>query len=101
MLMQNFHWRSNGKLGWKMNVEAIIANIEEIGSEIEVENPYQGETLFVKGVDSDYILPEDHASLLASFPNASIEEISNAGHWIHADNPRQFGDVVLGFLNRQ
>jgi len=32
------------------------------------------------------------------FPKAKIELI-DTGHWVHAESPDLFGDVVLNFLN--
>ena len=97
-ILQNIHWTADKKLGWRMNVKAIIENIDEIGREIVVHDPYQGEALFVKGALSDYIVSQDIPSLMKAFPKAKIEEIPNAGHWVHADNPTYFGEVVMRFL---
>jgi len=98
-IMQNLHWGPDKKMEWRMNVAAIIDNIDEIGKAVEVQSAYEGEVLFVKAANSDYILPDDHKGLLEKFPNALIEEIAGAGHWIHADNPADFGAAVLRFLN--
>jgi len=97
-ILQNIHWVEDKKLGWRMNVKAIIENIDEIGREIVVRNPYQGEALFVKGAASNYIVSQDIPALLKAFPRAKVEEIPNAGHWVHADNPTHFGAVVMRFL---
>ena len=97
-ILQNIHWTEDKKLGWRMNVKAIIENIDEIGREIIWDDPYQGEALFVKGAASDYIVSQDIPSLMKAFPKAKIEEIPKAGHWVHADNPTYFGEVVMRFL---
>ena len=97
-ILQNLHWGKDKRLGWRMNVPAILSNIDGVGRAIQVKEPYLGDTLFVKGALSDYILASDYPSILESFPSASFFEISDAGHWIHADNPEQFGEVVLEFL---
>lgn len=107
-IMQNLQWGEDlpaGQAGksmtWRMNVQAIIDNIEEMGKSIDMDKPYQGETLFVKGSNSDHILPSDYSSILASFPKATIEEIPNSGHWVHVDNPEDFGEVVMRFLKSE
>ena len=97
-IMQNLHWGPDKRMQWRMNVEAIVANIENIGAAVDVEEPYSGATLFLKGAESDYITSGDIGELMKKFPNASIEEISKASHWIHADNPQEFGQVVMRFL---
>ena len=33
------------------------------------------------------------------FPNANFRYVSNAGHWVHADNPEEFLDVLLAFIS--
>ena len=43
--------------------------------------------IFLKGADSDYILPSDYKEILKIFPAAEIVIAENAGHWIHADRP--------------
>jgi pimeloyl-ACP methyl ester carboxylesterase len=32
------------------------------------------------------------------FPNANVLTIANAGHWLHAENPKDFYSAVLDFL---
>ena len=39
-----------------------------------------------------------HRMWLEYFPNATIETISNAGHWLHAENPDEFYQKVMNFL---
>jgi len=97
-IMQNLHWGPDRKMEWRMNVASIIDNIDKIGEAIEVQGAYAGAILFVKAAGSDYIVPDDYEGLLEIFPNGLIEEISGAGHWIHADNPADFGAAVIQFL---
>ena len=56
--------------------------------------------LFLCGELSNYILPEDIPSIEALFPDASIETLSNAGHWLHAEQPDAFFDAVMRFCLR-
>ena len=97
-IMQNLYWGPDKRMQWRMNVEAIVANIENIGAAVDIDEPYSGATLFLKGAESDYITSGDIGELMKKFPNASIEEIAHASHWIHADNPQEFGQVVMRFL---
>jgi esterase len=32
------------------------------------------------------------------FPMAQIKTVSNAGHWLHAENPTDFYSYVMEFL---
>ena len=41
---------------------------------------------------------EDREIIISFFPEAEIVTIDGAGHWVHAEKPQEFGEVVLGFL---
>ena len=45
-----------------------------------------------------FILPEDEMLIKERFPKAIIKKIANAGHWIHAENPKDFTTEILDFL---
>ena len=60
---------------------------------------FSGETLFISGEKSNYILPQDEFQIKQQFPNSSIVTIKNAGHWVQAENPTDFNKVVKDFLS--
>ena len=60
---------------------------------------FDGRALFLKGENSGYICKDDEVLIEAHFPNSSIETVKNAGHWLHAENPDDFYDFVVSFLN--
>jgi len=99
-LLKNLTRTTDGKFEWKINLGVINDNIEVIGREIDPGEKFDGATLFIDGDDSDYIREEDHALIAAMFPNSKIENIANAGHWIHAEQPQKFSQVVLDFLSK-
>ena len=39
-------------------------------------------------------------SLKKQFPQAKIQSIANAGHWLHAENPKDFIEAILEFLEQ-
>ena len=61
---------------------------------------FNGDTLFIKGANSDYILPEHQKTISILFPNAKAKVIQGAGHWLHAEKTIAFNKIVLGFLNK-
>ena len=67
--------------------------------ETPVNTQYTGMTLFVRGEHSDYILPEHHGIILELFPRAEITTVEEAGHWVHAERPKQFMQVLEQFLS--
>lgn len=97
-LLKNLYWREPGNLGLRMNLPVLVKNIAEIGKPLSPHHTFQGEALFLKGERSDYILPEDKEGVYHAFAKAQIKEIANAGHWLHAENPKQFYQEVLHFV---
>ena len=59
----------------------------------------QKPTLFLRGDKSEYIGPTDEGIIHRHFTDAEIQTISNAGHWLHAENPKDFYDAVVQFIN--
>ncbi|SDP85203.1 alpha/beta fold hydrolase, partial [Desulforhopalus singaporensis] len=57
-------------------------------------------TLFVRGENSDYILPKHESDRLSYFPKSSIVTIDNAGHWLHMEQPKKLLMVLSTFLGR-
>ena len=98
-LLKNLYWIEKGKLAWRMNVDVLEREMEEILApipSIEVWTP----TLFLRGGMSNYILDEDWDAIEEIFPDATLETIENAGHWVHSEQPEEFIEKVLGFIIR-
>ncbi|MDC7998757.1 alpha/beta fold hydrolase [Gilvibacter sediminis] len=97
-LLKNLYWVDKGVLGLRMNLPALKQNIEEVGKPLADDARFEGPTLFLKGAKSDYILPVDEIMIKRHFPAAIIDEVAAAGHWLHAENPREFYQNVIDFL---
>jgi esterase len=97
-ILKNLYRTENGKFDWRINVNAISENIEQIGSEIELSKKIDSPTLFVKGELSSYINEEDEKNIKAFYTNAYIVEIKGANHWVHATKPQEFVSTILSFL---
>ncbi|WP_430410292.1 alpha/beta fold hydrolase [Kordia sp.] len=98
-LLKNLYWKVDKTLGLRINLKALINNVEEIGEALPGNNTYEKATLFLKGDKSEYIQIGDEKLIHQYFPKATIEEVSNSGHWLHAENPTQFLKKALSFLN--
>jgi esterase len=96
-LMKNLTRDSSGTFVWKANLQAIRKNYDEITRAIASDRPFPGPTLFIKGNRSDYILDSDVPMIRRLFPDANIVGV-NAGHWIHAEVPTVFANIVMSFL---
>lgn len=99
-LVQNVTAGPNG-LAWAMNLDAIAHNFPAIVGfpDVPAGLTFSGPTLFVVGERSDYVRPEHHAAIHRLFPAATVEVVTGAGHWVHAEAPDAFLAVVSGFLS--
>jgi pimeloyl-ACP methyl ester carboxylesterase len=97
-LMKNLTRDSNGTFTWKANLQAIQKHYAEIARKINSELPFPGPTLFVKGDQAGYVLDSDVPSIKRLFPDVQIVGV-NTGHWIHAEAPTVFADIVMSFLS--
>jgi pimeloyl-ACP methyl ester carboxylesterase len=99
-ILKNVYWRDRYSLDWRLNIQAINENLLSVFEGINVPGIYSGLALFVRGGRSDYILDSDLEEILQKFPGAEVKTIVNASHWVHADAPGEFYDVVKTFLDR-
>lgn len=63
------------------------------------EGMFAGPALFLSGAESHYVKPEYRDTIRALFPAARFAKIPGAGHWLHAEKPREFEETVRVFLD--
>lgn len=97
-LLKNLYWKEPGQLAFRFNLAVFNDKIEEIGVALPSELVFKKPTLFIRGGSSNYILDTDFENIKEHFPNANFETIPNAGHWLHAENPALFYQIVISFL---
>ncbi|WP_282132136.1 alpha/beta fold hydrolase [Cellulophaga baltica] len=97
-LLKNLYWREKGKLDFRFNLKVLSERMEEVGENINNTDSYAGPTLFLRGDRSEYIALEDYPEIKRHFPEAQVAEIKNAGHWLHAENPKQFYELSFAFM---
>ena len=98
-LMKNVMRKSQDEFAFRYNIESLTENYEEITVPLPSFTQFEGATLFLSGENSGYISNDDEALIYAHFPKAAIVTIKNGGHWLHADNPTDFYNEVVSFLN--
>jgi pimeloyl-ACP methyl ester carboxylesterase len=98
-LLKSLFWKEKGKLGFRFNVDIIKNHIENVGVALPTMAYFDGPTLFLDGEKSDYIKPEDENDISLHFSDYEIVEIQSAGHWLHAEQPKMFFEIVSEFLN--
>lgn len=97
-LLKSLYWQEPGQLAFRFNLAVFNKKIEEIGKPLSENAVFSKPTLFIRGGKSDYILNEDFDNLKKHFPDSSIETIPDAGHWLHAENPKMFCEIASSFL---
>jgi len=97
-LLKSLYWETPGQLAFRFNLPVFNSKIEQIGKALPAENKFEKPTLFLRGANSNYILDEDFETIHYHFPAVKIETISNAGHWLHAENPNDFYNKTINFL---
>ncbi len=85
-LLQNLVRNESG-FTWRINLPVIQNSIEQISSFPEMANDrvFKRPVLFLGGEKSDFILPNHHEKVYSLFPDASIEQVKNAGHMLHVE----------------
>jgi len=97
-LLKNLYWKEQGVLAWRFNLDILFTQRNEVIQALPSER-INVDTLFLSGGNSDYVLEKDKESIRTLVPNAHFETIENAGHWLHAEAPKQFMDKVNHFLD--
>ena len=98
-LLKNLYWKEKGKLALRMNLEVLKVEVAEVGEALPWQSTFEKDTLFLRGDRSEYIGIDDENIIVRHFPKAKLITISNAGHWLHAENPKEFFDAVMEFVN--
>ena len=99
-LLKSLYWQQPDQLAFRFNLEVFNLKINEIGQALPENNIFENDTLFIRGGASSYILDSDFDGILKHFPKAKFETIDNAGHWLHAENPKMFLDITLQYLKK-
>ena len=97
-LMKSLYWLEPGQLAFRFNLEVFNKKIDEIGKALMPNLVFEKPTLFIRGGNSNYITDNDFQGIKIHFPSSTIETIPNVGHWLHAENPKMFYEIVSNFL---
>ena len=98
LLLSNLARVEDG-FAWRINLDGLHDGVDVIHGFPDMDGAqYEGRTLFVAGETSDFI-EREHKQLIGSlFPNAEHAVVKGAGHWVHADKPKETIDVLRKFL---
>ncbi len=96
-LLKHIYWKESDRMDWRFNLNVISREIESIGIGAPAFTS-QTPVLVLKGEKSDYIQENDVLDFNKRFSNLEIETIAGAGHWLHAEKPKEFSEAVLRFI---
>ncbi len=96
-LLKNLKRTPQG-FGWKINLDAIQDQIEEVGKGLPSDAKFDKPTLFIRGGMSNYVIEDDMGLIQSHFPMAKLSTVKGASHWVHAEKPEAFLEEVNKFL---
>ncbi len=97
-LLKNMKRGEHNDFTWKPNLPVLYQQAEVIAGDVVNYSTFDQPTLFLRGEKSNYIQDEDIADIQEKFSNVVIETVPGAGHWVHAEAPAAFMQVVQDFL---
>lgn len=96
--LQSLDLKATGGPRWRLNFDTLEAEMPKIVGWPDPQGQFDGLTLFLSGSDSRYVLPDYRPRIRALFPAAHFAKLAGAGHWLHADKPREFEQSLKVFL---
>ena len=99
---QNLIPQQGGGFRWRVGWPGILASLPiyagwdaalgaEGGGAVEAAH-------FIRGALSRYVLPHHEPTIRAHFPRAQVHTVEGAGHWVHADKPKEFLELLKALL---
>lgn len=99
-LLKNVYHAENGKYAFRFNLKTLTDSYDGMVGGNLSEGVFDKPTLFLRGSKSDYVLNEDFDLIHKHFPQAEIQTIADSGHWVHAENPQDFFQKTIAFLEK-
>lgn len=89
--------KSDSGLTWRINLAALKTNYPGLQQAVCENAHYEKPCLFIRGEHSDYVRDKDTGQIKTSFIKAQFTSLPT-GHWVHAETPQAFIEVVGSFL---
>ncbi|PCI48467.1 MAG: alpha/beta hydrolase [Alphaproteobacteria bacterium] len=99
-LLTNLVRTKDGSLAWRINVDGLARGYEHIAGKPH-GTPYTRPALFIRGALSDYVKDAYFPAIYELFPAAEMSTLAGTGHWLHAEKPKEFAEIMLKFLGRE
>nr|MBD3621724.1 alpha/beta fold hydrolase [Sunxiuqinia sp.] len=104
LLKNVYRNKKTNKFDCRINVDVLYDHLDEVISGVnyrwmEDRMPILNyPVLFIKGEKSPYISEEDEKKIKEIYPEAQIDTIPDAGHWLHAEQPKLFMEALERFI---
>jgi pimeloyl-ACP methyl ester carboxylesterase len=96
-LLMNLQSGENG-FYWRINLPALKANYQALMAPVCEQAMLSMPSQFIYGGLSEYVTADDRALIEQHFTQPRFDVIDKAGHWVHAERPQQFKQLVEEFL---
>ena len=99
-LLKNIYWKDGPPevMDWRFNLKVITEKYASILVPVPTGSS-SVTTLLVRGENSNYVTDKDVEDFKRHFPNTQLATVAGSGHWVHAEKPREFFDLVLKFIS--
>ncbi len=85
---------------WLLNLDVLERDMDRIiGWPDDLSGRFDRPALFLSGAESDYVTDAAREPIRDLFPKARFAAIPGAGHWLHAEKPRETEAAVRTFLD--
>jgi pimeloyl-ACP methyl ester carboxylesterase len=98
-LLKNLQRKSEGGFSWKINLPVIGKNLSNIGLDLHYPGKFEKPVLFIRGGRSKYVRDTDMTRITEIFPTATLETL-DTGHWVQAEKPKEFVELVSRWLTQ-
>lgn len=99
-VMKNLERVDKTVFKWRINLQALSDNLEHVFEGVNHPGVFENPTLFIRGGKSDYILDADWDKIEQHFPEAHLETIAEASHWVHAEAPEHLCSLMSRFTGK-
>ena len=98
-LLTNLSPTEDKKYEWNVPLKTLLEHVPDVRAMplYDKGEKFEKPVLFIAGEKGDYMKRSDEGKIKIMFPNAEFQYF-DAGHWVHAEKPKEFVSSVLKFL---
>ncbi len=97
-ISKNLQKRTGRGYKWRCNLKEIVTSYLKIATFPVPTSIFSNQSYFIRGENSPYILPTDHALIKRLFIHAEIHTIKNSSHLPHVEQADDFYQLLKSFL---